>query len=105
VVEADVVRRIRLDDVGAEFDRLADQRNNSCQIAVHHVAARLGIRLENQRLDHQRHPVVIAFGFQPQDVLDALVGDLGLAGDAEQIDDDAARIQPDRLKDRLLDHT
>ena len=95
---------VGLDDVRAEFDGLADEREDLVEVAVHHVAAGLGVRLEDERLDHQRHAVAVAVRFDPEDVLDALVRDLGLAGDAEEVHDHAGRIEPQPLLDGRLDH-
>ena len=39
-----------------------------------------------------------------EDVLDALIGHLGLAGDPEEIHDHASRVQANRLFNRLLNH-
>src|SRR5690606_41233127 len=59
--------------------------------------------LEDERFNHQRHPVAVALRFQAQDILDALVGDLGLLGDLEEIDDDAGGVEAQRLHHRFLD--
>ena len=104
VVNRDVVRGIGLDDVRAEFDGLADEREDFVEVAVHHVTAGLLVRLENERLDHERHADAVALGLDFQNVLDALVGDFGLLGNAEEIDDDASGVETKCLLDGLLDH-
>ena len=44
----------------AEFDRLADQMENLGEVTVDHVTAGNGVGLEDQRLNHHRHTVVIS---------------------------------------------
>ena len=46
----------------------------------------------------------VAGGLQLKNVEDALVGDLGLLGDAEEVDHDAGRVEPHRLADRVGEH-
>src|SRR3989449_478391 len=104
VINAHVVGRIRLDDVRAGFDRLPHERQDLIEIAVHQVTTGLLVRLKDERLDHQRHGEAVAVGFDPQNVLDALVGDFGLVGDAEEIHDHAGGVKTQRLFDRRLDH-
>ena len=104
MVNADIIRRIGLDDVRPELDRLADEREDFFQIAVHHVPARFLVGLEDQGFDHERHAHAVAFRLQAQDVLDALVRDFRLLGNAEQIHHHAHGVQAQRLLDRRLDH-
>lgn len=103
VVVGYVIGGIGLDDVSTEFNGLADEGEDLVEIAIDHVAAGLGIGLEDERFDHEGHGVAIAFGFDAKDVLDALIGDLGFAGDAEQIDDDTGGIEAESLFDGGLD--
>jgi uncharacterized protein (TIGR00645 family) len=49
--------------------------------------------------------MAIALGFELQDVLDALIGDLGFAGNPEEIHNHARRIETDRLLHGVLDHS
>ena len=98
VVDRDVVGGVGLDDVGAEFDGLADERDDFGRVAVDHVAAGFGVGLEDEGLDHERHAVVIAERFEDADVLDALVGDLGLFRNAKKIHDDAGGIEAHALE-------
>jgi uncharacterized protein (TIGR00645 family) len=104
VINGHVVRRICLDDIRAQLTRLADEWDDLHRVAVHHVSAGLGVRLKDQWLDHERDAVAVALGFELQDVLDALIGDLGLAGDAEEIYHDARCIEADRLFHGVFDH-
>ncbi len=104
VVLGHVVGGIRLDDIGAQLDSLADQGQNLAPIAVHHVAARLLVRPEDQRLDHQRHAVSVTVRFDPENVLEALVGHLWLVRNREQIHDHARGIDAQRLLHRFMDH-
>ena len=50
-------------------------------------------RLEHERLDHQRHPDRVARGAQRGDVANALLQELGLVGQEQQIDDDARGVE------------
>ena len=63
VVVGGIVGGIGLDNVSAQLDRLPHERDDFFRIAVDHVAPRAGIGLKHQRLDHQRHTVVIALRF------------------------------------------
>jgi hypothetical protein len=72
-----VVRRVCLDHVRAQLDRLADERDDRLDVAVHAVAA--ASRLHGERLDHERHPDDVAGGPQSRDVADASTQELGLA--------------------------
>ena len=74
-------------------------------ICPNHVTTGLGVRLKNQRLNHQRHPVVIAERLECADILDALVGDFGLLRNPEKIYHDAGRIEPYGLEHGLGDQT
>ncbi len=95
---------VGFDNVGAEFNGLPDQREDFARVAIDHVAAGFGVGLEDERLDHQRHGVAVAFGFEQGDVLNALVGDLRLVGDLEEVDDDAGGVEAQGLLDGALDH-
>jgi len=74
-----VVARIRFNDIRAELDALTDKCRNFTNVAVHHIAAAHFIRQHDQRLDHERHAVLLAFRLQPGDVRDALMVKLRLA--------------------------
>ena len=102
LVLGDVVAGIGLDDVGAELDGLADDADDAIDVSARVIARRA--LLEGERLDHQRHPDVVAVGAQPADVLDALPPHLGAAGHVEQVRDDAGGVEPDGLADGVLDH-
>ena len=104
MIFAHVIGRVRLDDIRAQLTRLAHQREDFLQVPIHHVATGLLIRAEDQRLDHQRQRETLTIRLQPQDVFDALIRHLRLAGDAEKIHHHARRIQPDRLLRRVADH-
>src|SRR5687768_9276920 len=104
VVNGDVVGGIGFDDVGAEFNGLADERQDFFEVAIHHVTAGFLIGLKNERLDHEGHGVAVAFGFDFKNVQDALVGDFGLLGNAEEIHDHATRVEAQSLFDGLIDH-
>jgi hypothetical protein len=104
VVNAYVVRRISLDDICAELHRLPDERQDLFEIPVDHIAARLLIWTENQRLDHQRHAPAITVRLDTQNIVDALVRDLRLAGNAEEIHHDAGGVEAERLLHRVADH-
>ena len=104
VIDAHVIGRVGLDDVRAELDGLAHQREDLLRIAIDHVTTGLGVGLEHERLDHQRHAVAIAVGFDLENVLDALIRHLGLAGDAEEIHHDAGRVEAQGLLDRVFNH-
>ena len=104
MIEAHVVCRVGLDDVRSEFDGLSHQRKNFVEVSIHHVSAGLLVRLKDQRLNHERQAETVALRFEAQNILDALVGDLGLLRDAEQVHDHARGVQTQRLFDRRLDH-
>src|SRR5690606_28302170 len=103
VVDGDVVGGVGLDDVGAELDGLTNERDDLGRVSVHHVAAGLGVGLEDERLDHERHAVVVADRLKCKYVLNTLVGDLGLVGDAEEVHDDAGGVEAERLHDGIGD--
>src|SRR5206468_9533937 len=92
-----VISRVGLDDVGAQLHGLADQGQDFVGISVDHVAAGFLIRLKNERLDHERHCVSVALRFEAQDILQALIGHLGLFGNAEQVDDHADGVEAQSL--------
>ena len=90
-VVGDVVGRVGLDDVGAELDRLAHERHDLLGVAVGAVAALAG--LEDERLDHQRHPERLARGSSAVTLRTHWWQQLGLAGEQQQVDDDAGRVE------------
>jgi hypothetical protein len=104
VVNGNVVGGIGLDDVGAEFNGLADERENFFEVAIDHVAAGFLVGLKDEWLNHERHAVAVALGFDLEDVQDALVGHFGLLGNAKEIHYDATRIEAHGLFDGLIDH-
>ena len=104
VVAGDVVGRVGFDDIGAEFHGLADEMDDLGFIAIDHVAAGLGIRAEDEGLDHHGDPVVIALDLESVDVFDALLGDIRGAGDLEEIHAHAGGIQAHGLEHGLGDH-
>ena len=59
VINGNIVGGIGLNNVGAQLDGLSHERDDFFRIAVDHVAARARIGLKHQRLDHQRHTVVV----------------------------------------------
>ena len=97
VIRRGVVRRIRLDDVGPEFDRLAHDRHDEVDLAIDRVGPGVGL-LHDERLDHERHAVVIALLAQFHDVADARLADLGSPRQVQEIDHHAGRIEPDRCQ-------
>ncbi len=103
-VNGDVIGRVSLDDVSAEFDGLANEWEDFFEIAINHVATGLLVGLKDERFDHKGHGVAIAFRLDAQNVENALVGYFGLLGYAEKIDDDAGGIKAQGLLDRLFDH-
>jgi hypothetical protein len=104
VVKAHVVGGIGLDDIRTELDALAYERDDLFRIAIDHVAAGLGIGPKNEGLDHERHREAITLGLQLADVLNALIRNLGLPGNLEEIHDHAGRVEPQRLLDGMRDH-
>jgi hypothetical protein len=104
VVEGGVIGGVGLDDIGAELDGLADEVGDLGDVAIDHVATGDGIGLEHQGLDHHGHLVIIGLGFEFEDVIDALRVDIGRAGDLEEIDADADRIEAHGLEHRVLNH-
>ena len=103
VVLADIVGRICFDDVGTEFDRLADEGADFIDVTVDHVSACLFVGLHHKGLDHQRHPGVVSLRFQLVDVSDALSVQLWLIGEEEEIDDDAGSVETDGLRNSVGD--
>ncbi len=87
------VSRIGFDDVCAQFGGLAHEGHDLVRVSVHHVAARLPVGSKDQGLNHQRHLPAVALWLDTEDVLDALVGDLGFVRDLEEVDDDADGIE------------
>lgn len=104
MIDAHIVRGIGLDDVGSKFDGLSNQREDLCRITVDHIAPRPLIGLEHQGFNHQRHSVAVAVGFDLKNVLKALIADLRLAGNPEEVDDDTRRIEPESLLDGVFNH-
>lgn len=105
MIDSHVVRRIRLDDVGSEFNSLSNQRKNFCRIAIYHVAAGTVVGLENERFYHQRHPVAVAVRFDLENILDALIANLRLIGNSEEINHNTGCIEPESLLDRVFNHS
>ena len=101
VIQAHVVRRIRFDDIGAQFDGLPHQREDLDFIAINHVTASDCIRAKNKRLNHQWHSIAVTLWFDLQDIPHALIGHLRLVGDQKEIHDDTSGIQSQRLLDRM----
>ena len=60
-IVVEIVRRVGLDHVGSELDRLPDERHDLLNVAVDAVGAPLA-RLHHERLDHQRHTNRVAGG-------------------------------------------
>ena len=104
MVGGGIVGGIGFNNVGPQFDGLADQRDNLGQVAIDHIPSRFLIRLKDQRFDHQRHSVPITFRFNPQNILQALIGHFGLVRDPEEIHHHTGRVEADGLQNRLLDH-
>ena len=103
VVLGDVVGRVGLDDVGAELDRLADEAHDAVDVAAGLIAPSPAL-LERERLDHQRHAGAVALGAQLADRLEAVAAQAVLAGDVEEVDDDARGVEADGVADRVVDH-
>ncbi len=103
VVLGEVVGGVGLDDVGAELDRLADEAHDAVDVAARLVAASPAA-LERERLDHQRHPRAVALGAQLADALEAVAAQAVLAGDVEEVDDDAGGVEADGVPDGVVDH-
>src|ERR1035437_10800595 len=104
MIAAHIVGGVGLDDVGAEFDGLPDERDDFFLVAVDHVAAGLFVRLEDERLDHHRHSGAPGDGFEAEDVLHTLFADLGFAGDLKQVHAHARGVETERLLDRFVYH-
>src|SRR5579863_8201281 len=80
---------VGFDDVSAQFNRLTDQGQYFLYVAIHHIAARFFVWLENKGFNHQRHAVTIAIRFDFEDVPNALVRHFRLVGNLKEIDHDA----------------
>ena len=104
MIEAHVVGRVGLDDVRPEFHGLTDEVHDFHHVSIDHVAAGLGIWRKDQRFDHHGNSVVITIDLQPENVIDALPGDVRRAGNLEKVHTDAGGIEPNRLERRLFDH-
>jgi hypothetical protein len=104
VVEGDVVGGVGFDDVGAELDGLADEVDDFVGFAVDHVSARDIVGSEDEGFDHHGHAVGVALDFEAHDVVDALVGDVGGAGDLKEVDADAGGVELDGLEGGVFDH-
>src|SRR5215218_575239 len=101
-VVGEVRRRVGLDHVGAEHDRLADEAADAVGVTAGVVAR--PARVERQRLDHQRHRGAVALGAQTGDRLEAVAPQPRLPGLVEEVDDDARGVEPDCVPDRVVDH-
>ncbi len=104
VVDRNVIRGIGLDDIGAEFHRLADEVLDFDNISINHVATRLAIRAEDERFHHHGHAIVVALQLERADVFNALVRDSWRSGNLEKIHAHASGIESNGLKTRFLDH-
>ena len=60
--------------------------------------------MENERLYHERHAKPVAERFNRKNILNTLVGDLGLVGDVEEVDYDAGGVAAERLFDGFGDN-
>ena len=97
-----VVGGIGLDDVGAELAGLAHEGDDELLVAVHLIAALGLVGLEDERLDHERHAVVIADRAQPGGVERRLPVEIGLAGHQEEVANDAGCVGFEGRDDGLV---
>ena len=104
VVDAHVVGRIGLDDVGTELDGLTNEVGDGGFIAVDHVATGFFVRLKHKRLHHHRHAVVVGLGLEFEDVLDAFGVHFGCAGDLEEVHADAGGVVAHGLEHAVFEH-
>ncbi len=97
MVDRDIGGWIGFHDVGSQFHGLTNERNNFRGIAIDHITTGFDIGLKNERFYHQWHPVVIALGFEFEDIADALIRDFRLIGNLKQVYHHAGGVEPDRL--------
>ena len=92
VIVGSVVGGIGLDHVGPEFAGLAHEGDDELFVAVDLVAALGLVGLEDERLDHQRHAVVVARGAEAGGVEGSLAMEVGFARHEEKVADDAGGV-------------
>src|SRR5688572_11995801 len=102
VVLGNIVARVGLDHIGAEFYRLANQGQDLFQIPVNHVPSLRLIGLHDERLDHQRHSHRLAPVLEPRDIVQTLPVQLRLIREKQQVYDDTGSIEAESLSDGIF---